>query len=336
MSAAPTTATLLLRGEHWALYDKPAGMTVVGGRGVPRPTLLDVAIEQLGAAKPVHRLDKPTTGCTLVATTTFGQQALSDAFRRRLVDKRYVALVEGVPTWKTLVVDARLARIDDPDLPRIGGKKAPLSIQTIDESGERALTRLRVLAVGEGVALVEARPETGRMHQIRCHLAHVGFPIVGDRLYGAASTFVDGQELALHAWGVSFPRPEGGRGAGTAPVPSSWWAWAATRRLGLGALTEAMSAFEKLMTSPAPARPSAPKASLPSTPSKPSSSAKPSSAKPSSSSKPAPPSSPGRRGAPQTGFRPPSSSTPPGPPRSRPAGAGARSGPSRRGGPPGR
>jgi tRNA pseudouridine32 synthase/23S rRNA pseudouridine746 synthase len=326
MSTAPTTATLLRRGEHWALYDKPAGMTVVGGRGVPRPTLLDVAIEQLGNAKPVHRLDKPTTGCTLVATTTFGQQALSDAFRRRLIDKRYVAIVEGVPTWKTLVVDARLARIDDPDLPRIGGKKAPLSIQTIDENGERALTRLRVLAVGEGVALVEARPETGRMHQIRCHLAHVGFPIAGDRLYGATSTFVDDQELALHAWGVSFPRPEGGRGAGTAPVPSSWWAWAATRRLGLGALTEAMSAFEKQMTSPAPTKPSAP-------PSKPSSSSRPSSPASKPSSAPAKPA--GRGGAPKR-VRPPSSSTPPGPPRSRPGAAGARSGPSRRGGPPGR
>jgi 23S rRNA pseudouridine955/2504/2580 synthase len=318
MSATPTTATLLSRGEHWALYDKPAGMTVVGGRGVPRPTLLDVAIAQLGAAKPVHRLDKPTTGCTLVATTTFGQQLLSDAFRRRLVDKRYVAIVEGVPAWKALVVDARLARIDDPDLPRIGGKKAPLSIQTIDENGERALTRLRVLAVGEGVALVEARPETGRMHQIRCHLAHVGFPIAGDRLYGAKATFVDDQELALHAWGVSFPRPEGGRAAGTAPVPSSWWAWAATRRLGLGALTEAMSAFEKQMTSPAPAA----------APPKPATSSR-SSAPPGSRSPP-----PGGRTS--QGVKPPSSKTPPGPPRSRPAGGGARSGPSRRGGPPGR
>ena len=314
MSTPPTTATLLARGEHWALYDKPAGMTVVGGRGVPRPTLLDVAIEQLGNAKPVHRLDKPTTGCTLVATTTFGQQVLSDAFRRRTVDKRYVAIVEGVPPWKTLVVDARLARIDDPDLPRIGGKKAPLSIQTVDESGERALTRLRVLATGEGVALVEARPETGRMHQIRCHLAHVGFPIAGDRLYGATSTFVEDQDLALHAWGVSFPRPEGGRGAGTAPLPSSWWAWAATRRLGLGALTEAMTAFEKQMSSPAPA-------------------------KASSTTKQAGPVKPGaapRSAPPKEAVRRPSSSTPPGRLRSTPGGAGARSGPSRRGGPPGR
>jgi tRNA pseudouridine32 synthase/23S rRNA pseudouridine746 synthase len=311
MSPAPATATLLLRGEHWALYDKPAGMTVVGGRGVPRPTLLDVATAQLGSAKPVHRLDKPTTGCTLVATTTFGQQILSDAFRRRTVDKRYVAIVEGVPPWKTLIVDARLARIDDPDLPRIGGKKAPLSIQTVDDNGERALTRLRVLATGDGVALVEARPETGRMHQIRCHLAHVGFPIAGDRLYGATSSFVDDQELALHAWGVSFPRPEGGRGAGTAPVPSSWWAWAATRRLGLGALTEAMSAFEKQQASPPPTKTSPPAQA------------------PSSTSKPA-------RTPPGRGVTPPSSPTPPGPPRSRPGAGGARSGPSRRGGRPGR
>lgn len=311
---------LIARGEHWAVFSKPAGMTVVGGRGVPRPTLLDVAIEVLGTAKPVHRLDKPTTGCTLIATTTFGQQVLSDAFRRRLVDKRYVAIVEGVPTWTTLVVDARLARVDDPDLPRIGGKKAPLSIQTIDDNGERALTRLRVLAKGDGIALIECRPETGRMHQIRCHLSHVGFPIAGDRLYGGKQAFVDDQELALHAWGVSFPRPEGGRGAATAPLPQSWWAWAATRKLGLGALTEAMTAFEKSMAqAPPPKRappPPSPRHGPP----------------PSKTSKQA---TPPHKGAKGKGPTPPSSSSP-APPRSRPGAAGARSGPSRRGGRPGR
>ncbi len=310
------TARLIARGEHWALFDKPAGMTVVGGRGVPRPTLLDVATELLGAAKPVHRLDKPTTGCTLVATTSFGQQVLSDAFRRRLVDKRYAAIVEGVPTWKSLIVDARLARVDDPDLPRVGGKKAPLSIQTVDEHGERALTRLRVLAVGDDVSLIEARPETGRMHQIRCHLAHVGFPIVGDRLYGARTTFVPDQELALHAWGVTFPRAEGGRGSGTAPVPSSWWTWAATHRLAFGALTEAMIALEKQSSTQAPPhRPSSP------------------AMKPASTSARAGGKGPSSRGDKVT---PPSSPPRPSPPRSRPAGGGARSAPSRRGGRPSR
>ncbi len=205
-------AMVLARGEHWAVFSKPAGMTVVGGRGVPRPTLLDIAIDVLGAARPVHRLDKPTTGCCIVASTLFGQQILSDAFRRRIVDKRYLAIVEGRPTWSSLVVDARLARIDEPDLPRVGGKKAPLAIQTIDEAGDKALTRLRVLAVGDGVALVEARPETGRMHQIRVHLASLGRPIAGDVRYGGALVLAGEAvpRLMLHALALEFPHPDGG------------------------------------------------------------------------------------------------------------------------------
>jgi tRNA pseudouridine32 synthase/23S rRNA pseudouridine746 synthase len=239
---------VLAEGPHWAVVDKPAGMTVVAGRGVPRPTLLDLAVERWPDARPVHRLDKPTTGCTALARTAFGQQALSEAFRRHLVDKRYVAVVCGLPTWEKLDVDARLARVDDPDLPKDrAGRKGVLAVQTIDEvHGVRALTRLRVLARGEGVALVEARPETGRMHQIRCHLAHVGHPLVGDVLYGAAlRDFVPGQDVALHAYALSLPRPEGGRAFVTARVPAGWWAFAAERQLSLAAVDELRARFDK-------------------------------------------------------------------------------------------
>ncbi len=303
---------IVARGDAWVVYSKPAGMTVVGGRGVVRPTLLDVAEAAFGVAKPVHRLDKPTTGCCIIALSTYAQQTLSDAFRHRRIDKRYVAIVEGNPTFKELVVDARLARVDDPDLPRAPGKrKAPLAIQTIDENGDRALTRLKVLARGDGVALVEARPETGRMHQIRCHLQHVGHPIVGDRLYGASDAFVDEQELALHAWGVAFPRPEGGRAAVCAPVPSSWWAFALQRRLALGGLAELMERFTTSMTTAA--------TTTTTKTTQTSASTKPKGAV-------------GPKGA--RGATPPS--TRPEPPRSTHAARGARSGPSRRGGPPGR
>ena len=207
------------QGPHQVVLLKPAGMTVVGGRGVPRPTLLDVATDWFGSGtRPVHRLDKVTTGLCIVAKTPFGQQALSEAFRRHLVDKRYLAIVEGVPPWQRLDIDARLARIDDPEAAH-GHKKGPLAIQTVDDSGVRALTRVTVLATGNGCALVEARPETGRMHQIRCHLSHTGFPIVGDSLYGAKTAFVDGA-VALLAFALSFPRPEGGRAFVTAPLPA--------------------------------------------------------------------------------------------------------------------
>jgi len=299
----PHAARLLARGPHWAVYTKPAGMTVVAGRGVPRPTLLDVAEAELGAARPVHRLDKPTTGCCIVALTALGQQTLSDAFRRRVVDKRYVAIVEGSPTWTTLVVDARLARVDDPEVDpeRRPGKKAPLAIQTVSDDGDRALTRLQVLARGNGVTLVLARPETGRMHQIRCHLAHVGFPIVGDTLYGARGRFVADQELALHAAGVCFPRPEGGREVAVAPLPSTWWGYGKEQALDLGRVKDAMVELLKA-AHPAARAPSQPPSKSP--PKQP------------STTRPTRPAGTGARGSPSAG--------------------GARSAPSRRGGRPGR
>jgi hypothetical protein len=161
----------------------------------------------------VHRLDRPTTGCCIVARSPFGQQALSNAFRRHLVDKRYLAVVVGVPTWKKLGIDARLLRKDDPN-----ARRGPMAWTVVDDSGKRALTRVRVLARAEdeSIALVEARPETGRMHQIRVHLAHVGHPLLGDPVYGERDERVP---LLLHAWAISFPAPSGGRRFVTAPAP---------------------------------------------------------------------------------------------------------------------
>lgn len=203
---------VLDEGPHHAVFDKPAGMVVVRARGVPGPTLLDVAEQRFGkGARPVHRLDRFTTGCCVIAKTPFGQAALSEAFRTRLVDKRYLALVEGACAWDRLDVDARLFRHNDPY-----AKKGPLAWQTVDERGQRALTRLWVLARGPTHTLVEARPETGRMHQIRVHLAHVGHPLVGDALYGSKET--EGRPL-LHAYALSFPAPSGGRRFVTAPLP---------------------------------------------------------------------------------------------------------------------
>ncbi len=237
-------------GPHHAVFVKPAGMTVVAGRGVPRPTLLDVAQERSPAARPVHRLDRVTSGVCVVAKTPFGQQALSEAFRRHLVDKRYLALVEGSPPWDKLDIDARLSRIDDP-----GARKGPLAHQTVDEQGVRALTRVRVLAraAGEaGGALLECRPETGRMHQIRCHLAHVGHPIAGDVAYGATTRWPDAAGIGLLALCLSFPLPQGGRAFVTAPVPQAFSRALAERGIDAAPIAALVEKFKRSDTRAAP------------------------------------------------------------------------------------
>lgn len=193
-------------GPHHIVVVKPFNMVVVPGRGTPKPTLLELAMAQFSSGiRPVHRLDRVTYGIVILAKTLYGQQALSEAFRRHLIDKRYLAVIEGVPPWKSLTIDARLTRIDDPE-----ARKGPLARQTIDEHGVRALTRVSVWAKGNDLSVVEARPETGRMHQIRAHLSHIGFPIVGDKIYGAQKTFAP-NAIALSAFAVSFPDPSGGR-----------------------------------------------------------------------------------------------------------------------------
>jgi 23S rRNA pseudouridine955/2504/2580 synthase len=238
-------------GPHHAVLIKPAGMTVVAGRGVPRPTLLDVAIEKFGnGVRPVHRIDRVTSGLCVVAKTTFGQQALSEAFRRHLIDKRYLAIIEGNPAWEKIDIDARLARIDDPD-----AKKGPLAWQTVDASGVRALTRVRVLARGQGAVLVEARPETGRMHQIRIHLSHVGHPLVGDEMYGSKQKYPDEKGIALVAIAISFPLPNGGRAFVTGDVPDAFAKALSDRSMSGDAIKTLIEKFKQATTKPPPQPP---------------------------------------------------------------------------------
>src|SRR3989338_2163388 len=199
-----TSILILDQGKHHLVVYKPSNTVIVTGRGAPKPTLLDILQERFGKGiKPVHRLDRVTTGCCIFATTTYGQQALSDAFRKHLIDKRYLAIIEGVPHFKQINIDARLKRIDTPN------SKKSLAHQEISAEGQRALTRVRVLCSHNNLTLIEANPETGRMHQIRVHLSHLGFPILGDTLYGAKMLYYP-HAIALHAHTITFPLPEGG------------------------------------------------------------------------------------------------------------------------------
>ncbi|HUF55842.1 MAG TPA: RluA family pseudouridine synthase [Thermohalobaculum sp.] len=207
------------------VVNKPAGMVVHPAPGAERGTLVNALLHHCGAgltgigeeARPgiVHRIDKDTTGLLVVAKTQAAHAALAGQFAARTIERRYLALLWGAPD----MADPRLA-----GLPGISAEAggvlridAPLARHRTDRKrmavaagGRRAVTRVRVLerfGTGRPLAcLAECRLETGRTHQIRAHLAHVGFPLIGDRTYGRARSLPEGVPEDLRAHLRRFPR----------------------------------------------------------------------------------------------------------------------------------
>ena len=158
--------------------------------------------------RPVHRLDRDTSGLVVVAKSDFAHQHLDRQLRERTFTRLYLALVEGAPEGEGGVVDAPIGRHRDNP-----------SLRAVRPGGEPARTRWRVVERYAGAALLELELETGRTHQIRVHLAHLGHPLLGDRQYGGRA--LPGlRRQALHAWRVSFAHPSSGKPvAYEAPLP---------------------------------------------------------------------------------------------------------------------
>jgi len=197
---AADTLAVLAEAEPYLIVDKPAGCTTnEDGRSV-EARLRRRRNEDDWTA--VHRLDRDTSGCLLFARTPEAARRLIPLFRERRVEKVYWAIVLGA-------FPASLRRI-----------AAPIA-------GEPAVTRLRVLARGNGASLLEARIETGRTHQIRRHLWQVGHPVAGDRTYGT-SRALDERSRALprqmlHARRLAFTHPDTGRlVAAESPAPADF------------------------------------------------------------------------------------------------------------------
>lgn len=156
-----------------------------------------------------HRLDRNTSGVLLFARRAAATAPLARAWRGGQVERGYLALVEGAPAWEEREVEAPIARVDG------GAWRFEVAAR-----GEPAATTVRLRAQGDGVALVECRLHTGRTHQARVHLAHLGHPVVGDRLYGSRER---ASRPLLHAAWLALPHPA--TGAATriaAPLPADF------------------------------------------------------------------------------------------------------------------
>jgi tRNA pseudouridine32 synthase/23S rRNA pseudouridine746 synthase len=195
---------------------KPSGLSVQGGSGVEHALDRMLEAEALNSKKPprlAHRLDRETSGVILAGKTRSATAALGAAFADRACEKLYLALVSGAgPTEGEIATPLVKIKTKGLDLVRPGRPGEP----AMD-----ALTRYRTLAAASDAALLEARPATGRLHQIRAHLASIGRPILGDGKYGGlfAASGAPAPRLMLHAFAIEIPHPAGGCFRVSAPLP---------------------------------------------------------------------------------------------------------------------
>jgi len=206
---------IVFEDEHLLVVDKPAGLVVHPAAGNVDGTLVNALLYHCrgslsgigGVARPgiVHRIDKDTSGLLVVAKTDVAHEGLAKQFAAHTIERRYLAIVKGIPKAAQGTVDAPLARsaTNRKKIAIVEGKR-----------GKRAVTHWRRLGVLADAALVECRLETGRTHQVRVHMASIGHPLLGDPVYGRSEkthgkvlSKLGFQRQALHAAGLGFTHP---------------------------------------------------------------------------------------------------------------------------------
>jgi len=214
-AAQDLSLIVVYEDEHLIVIDKPAGMVVHPAAGNPDGTLVNALLHHCGGslsgiggvARPgiVHRIDKDTSGLLVAAKTDRAHEGLAKQFAAHSIDRRYKAIVAGLPKSGEGTVDANLARSD------ANRKKVAV---VAEGRGKRAVTHWRLERPLRDSALVECRLETGRTHQVRVHMASIGHPLLGDPVYGRSRPAtretlkrLGFERQALHAARLGFRHP---------------------------------------------------------------------------------------------------------------------------------
>lgn len=212
---------VLHEDDDLIVINKPAGLVVHPGSGNREHTLVNALLAHCtnlsgigGKERPgiVHRLDKETSGCIVVAKNDTAHRALASQFASRTVEKVYLALVYGTLRNRRGVIDAAIARHKI--------KRQKMSVAR--DTGREARTDYRVLETANGISIVECTLHSGRTHQIRVHMHHIGHSVLGDKLYGSAGRGAYARQM-LHAWRLGFVHPRSNqRVSFEAPLPADF------------------------------------------------------------------------------------------------------------------
>jgi 23S rRNA pseudouridine1911/1915/1917 synthase len=205
MRPEPIPLDVLFEDDDLIVINKPADLTVHPGAGQREHTLVNALLSHCttlsgigGKERPgiVHRLDKETSGCLVVAKNDIAHRELSKQFAARTVEKIYLALVAGKLRKPTGVIEENIGRHP------VQRKRMSVS----SKRGRAAKTEYRVIRSSDQASLVECRLHSGRTHQIRVHLHHLGHPVLGDKIYAPRFTKNFPRQM-LHAWKLGFRHP---------------------------------------------------------------------------------------------------------------------------------